>query len=76
MKTNNKIFATRKSRMLEERKQELSAMYNNEGEVMGDKENILNELMKYNEQLLSRKPHNERFQEVKKRRLKSNSLRL
>ena len=64
MKTNNKIFATRKSRMLEERKQELSAMYNTEGEVMEDKDNILNELMKYNEQLLSRKPHNERFQEV------------
>ena len=64
LSSTNKVFATRKSRILEERRQELSAMYNSEDIIMEDKESILNELMKYNEELLSRKPHSERFQEV------------
>ena len=64
LSTNNKVFATRKSRIMEERRQELSAMYNSEDVVMEDKDSILKELMKYNEELLSRKPHAERFQEM------------
>ena len=47
-----------------ERNQELFSMFDDEGNLVEDKESILDVLTAYNENLLGRVPHPEKFQEV------------
>ena len=64
MKTSDKVFKMRGAKLLAERNQELFSMYDNQGNLVEDKESILDVLTKYNEDLLGRVPHPERYQEI------------
>ena len=63
-KTNDKIFKARGQKILKERHEEVSAMYNDKGEVVEDKEAINHVLTVYNTKLLSREPHPVDFEEI------------
>ena len=51
------MFAVNKKRMLADRKQEIASMFNSEDELVEDKASVLDTVMKYNEDLLSRNEH-------------------
>ena len=59
-----KVNPTRKDKILGQRKEEVSAMINKEGEVADTRESVIDNLMDYNEKLLSRKDHHPDFEEL------------
>ena len=63
-KTNDKIFQMRGQRLLKERHEEVTSMFNDRGELVEDRESILEVLTQYNEKLLGRVPHIPDFEEI------------
>ena len=64
LKINNKIFSARKDKILEERKEQMSAVLNKEGRLVDEKMDIVEVLMEYNQVLLSRNQHPAEFEEI------------
>ena len=64
MKDTNKIFRARKNKLLSERGEELFSIFNSDGKLMETKEEILEALSEYNENLLSRKEHDDNWKEL------------
>ena len=62
--TNDKIFKMRSQKLQKERHEEASAMFNDRGEIVEDRESILQVLTQYNKKLLSRVPHSVDFEEI------------
>ena len=65
-KTNDKIFQMRGQRLLKERHEEVTSMFNDRGELVEDQESILDVLTQYNEKLLGI-PDFEEIHRLKKR---------
>ena len=63
-KVNDKIYKMRSDKLLKEREQELFSMYDHKGNLVEDRESILDVLTQYNKDLLGRSEHPERFQEI------------
>ena len=66
MKANNKVFNVRMEKMMEERRQQMSVVLNKSGVLVEEKDDILDVLLKYNEDLLSRNIHLPEFEEIAK----------
>ena len=64
MKDSNKIFRARKNKLLSERGEELFSIFGKDGKLLETKEEIIDELSNYNEDLLSRKEHGEKWKEL------------
>ena len=64
MKINNQIFNIRKKIKMKEGGEQLRAMKNKEGKIVDTKEDILEVLLKHNEDLLKRKEHPAEFKEL------------
>ena len=65
-KTNDKIWTMRGQKLLRDRHEEVTSMYNNKGELIEDREGILEILTQYNQKLLGRVPHVPDFEEIHK----------
>ena len=65
LKVNNQIFNIRKQKILKDRRQELSAMLNKKtGQIVSDKDSIIDLIMDHNQVLLSRNQHPPDYQEL------------
>ena len=64
MKINNQIFNVRKNLKLKEGGEQLRAMKTKEGNIVDTKEDILEVLLRHNEDLLKRKEHPAEFKEL------------
>ena len=63
-KTNDKIFTMRGQKLLRDRHEEVTSMINDKGELVENREGILDVLTNYNQKLLSRVPHVPDFEEI------------
>ena len=64
LKVNDKIFKTRSKKMTSEMGEELFSMFDERGKLIEDKKGILDVLTDYNEKLLNRVPHSDKFKDI------------
>ena len=64
LKETNKISKARKDKIVAERGEELFAMFDREGKMVENKEEILKALSDYNKNLLNRREHDENWEEI------------
>ena len=64
LKPNDQIFKVRGTHLNKQRAEEAFSMFNEQGELVEDRDGIIEILTAYNEKLLSREPHPEEFGDI------------